>query len=550
MPSDVATPALDVPHPLVTLGRGSLVVFVGQLVNLGLLLGIKVLVTQSLSTDAYGPLGVGIALFAFLGAVANLGLPTAIARQVAHTSDPDERRSIYRKGVILTLVSAVGLPAVIIPAAVPIAALAHDPLVAPVLEYLSVYLSFSLFVGLLTAFFQGIEDLLPMTAFYLLLSPAVTLVVLVLLLPGGLTLTGALLAYVISSGVTLALLVSYAFGSRARLLAVGGTAVPTPPERRTTYRSLLEFSLPLLVVGIATVTVGSADPVIVGALTPLSVAGAFGNAESLGRLVTLGVSSLAFIMLPVAARMHASGEFREVSRAYATTTKWVLLLAVPFFLIFVFFPTSALMLLYGNRVATPAYAAAPAVLRVIGIGGLVASVLGVSSSVLTGFGALKPLVRATVVAAVIDAAGSFALVPLFGPVGAAVAFSAATIALPAMCLYSLYDGWNVHPFTPTLWKPLIAVTVPLGAVFGYLSFVRGFVPSVVEVIAIFLGVFLAYFLAVPATRSLDWDDGHLLSVVEGLLGRPLLGLRRFGRRFVHVPRDETIPPSPAVGPES
>lgn len=533
-----------------SLGQGSLLAFVGQLLNLAILFGVRVALVHFLTVQEFGVLTLGISLFTLVQAILNLGLPTAIARQIAHSPFVEERRRIMRVGFWITLVAAIAVPVILVPSAGLLASWVRDPLFAPVLAYLSIYLALVMVQTLLTSFFQGHENVLPYVLTVLVVSPALTLVFLGALLGLGWGLTGAVIAYVIAGAITLAGLVVYTLTKRKQLESVpeglrlrGGAIDHTP---RTTPRSLLLFSLPLALVGLALVVPGNADTLVVGLLQPVEVAGSYNAALALGRLVTLGITSLAFIMLPVAARLHARGDFEELRRSYAVITKWILLLSFPFFLLFVFFPQASLMFLYGDKVATPAYAQAPLVLAVVSSGAFVASLLGPSTAVLTGFGRLGPLVRATAISATIDVVGSFALVPLVGVVGAAIAFSASVVALPALCLAEINSRAVVHPFSWSLGKPLLAVAAVFTPVFVLLR-LTGWSPSFVEVPLLFLLIAIGYVIAVPATRSLAWEDGHLLTVVEGYLGRRLVTLRRIGARFV---RERRPPPSPPVAPAS
>ncbi|MGC2035367.1 MAG: oligosaccharide flippase family protein [Thermoplasmata archaeon] len=530
------------PHSLESLGRGSLLSFVGQFLNLAILFGMRVELVHFLSVQQFGVLILGVSLFYILIAVLNLGVPTAVTRQIAHTRDPAERRAVMRVSVWLMLLMALLVPLVLIPTAGFWAGLAHNGQFVPVLQLLSIYLSVTLFIYLLAAFFQGHEDMLPNMLFMQFLGPLLTLGFLAAFFVLGLGLNGAVLSYVLGGSLALGLLAIYTLRRRRELLdGPGGRWPGEDPISRGNARALLAFSLPLALVGLATAAPGNADTLVVGVLQPVQVAGSYNAALALGRLVGLGITSLAFIMLPVAARLHARGDMVELRRSYATITKWILLLSVPFFILFLFFPFEALTFLYGSKVSSPAYAQAATVLIIVSLGGLIASLLGPAVAVLTAMGRLAPLVRATVISATVDVGGSFLLVPIWGPVGAAVAFAAATTILPAICLIEINTRAVVHPFTLALAKPLLAVALVFGILFGSLKLALHYSPSFFAVPVLFLAVAGGYLVAVPATRSIEAEDGHLLTVVEGYLGRRLYALRALGKHFVRSSPADTGP---------
>jgi O-antigen/teichoic acid export membrane protein len=297
-------------------------------------------------------------------------------------------------------------------------------------------------------------------------------------------------------------------------------------------RSLLLIALPLAFVAIANNNPGNADTIVVGLLQPLEIAGSYNAALALGRLVALGITSLTFIMLPVASRLHARGDLVELGRSYATITKWLLLMTLPFFLLFFSFPQQSLAFLYGAKTLTCAYAQAPLVLMIVSLGAFIASILGPSVAVLTALGRIGPLVRATVVSAVVDVGGSLLLVPLVGAIGAAVAYAVAMVILPTLCLFEINSRAVVHPFTMELAKPFVSVVGVIGGAFVVLRILQ-WTPNTLEVPLLFVGIAAAYFLAIPATHSLSYEDGHLLSVGESYLGRKMVALREFGARFIH-----------------
>ncbi|MDE1820219.1 MAG: oligosaccharide flippase family protein [Euryarchaeota archaeon] len=543
-------------HPLQSLGHGSVVTLIGQIILVGATFGARVLTVTPLGSTLYGDLALGLALSGLLSNLGSLGVPTAVARQLAHTTDLKERRALVAHALGLVLPAALITAAVIFLAADALSPLVTKGQRVPIVyQFLAAYIGFGLLTQTFTSFFQGNEDALPNSIFNQVLNPCLALAflflffgpptavgasALALLHLQRMSLQSALTAYVIAAGFTLVATVAYTLSPLGHPWRRGDRAQEAHPTERkpSTYAALLSFSLPLALVGLATSAVGTADTLVLGALSGASPAGAYGAVLPLSRLVALAVAALGYIMIPVASRLHRVGDTVELGRSYATITKWIMLASLPFFLIFFLLPAASLTFVFGpNFLSLSGYGQAPLLLQITCIGGFAVTLLGPASSVLVGLGKLRLLVIDTFVSAAVDVGVSLALVPIWGSVGAAIAFSVATVLLPALCVLQTYYMARVHPFTLAVAKPVLATLVPGVLLVELLVGPLGVHPHGVELMALFALFFGGYLLAVPLTRSIEAGDHHLLLVVEGYLGRPLSFVRRFGRRF--------IPPEPA-----
>ncbi len=539
-------------HALESLGEGSFITLIGQLFTIAAVFGSRVLLVRSLSNEEFGVFTVGLAITALVGTVANLGIPTAVARQLAHTGDPGERKRIVRTSFYVVLLAAAATGTLLWLAGPSLASALSMPSLTLVADFLAANLALGLVSGLLASYFQGVENVYPNTLFVTILNPLLTLVFLVGTLAGGLGLVGALLSYVAATAATLVGLSLYTLrrrGDLSRPLPKGREEVaPSAHGAPGSLGALLWFSLPLSLVGLATTVTGNVDTLAVGFFSPTEVS-AYSAILPLAKLVTLAVGSLSYIMLPVAARLHRWGDMEELRRSYATITKWILLGSVPFFLLFFFLPIPSLDLVYGTaKIASPPYASAATVLRITVLGAFLSTVVGPSPSVLVGLGKLRWLVMNTVLAALVDVVGSLALVPLWGVTGAAVAFAISLALLPVLSVLETYLLADVHPFTPPVLRPLLAVTLPVGVALGVLVWGLHWTPQWYTLVALFFLFAVAYFLAVPGTRSLEGEDSHLLRVAETYLGRRLTLIRSVLAPFVKDPSPGEVPEDPPVPP--
>ena len=164
-------------------------------------------------------------------------------------------------------------------------------------------------------------------------------------------------------------------------------------------------------------------------------------------------------------------------------------------------------------------------LQITVLGAFVSTILGPGSAAQVAFGQTRLVAYNSLAAAVADVGLSFWLVPLYGGVGAATAWAAATVVATGLSVGELAVMNGVHPFRAHMTVPLLATAIPLGLFFAVVH------PTlhlwVLPVVG--LAVAFAFIAAVVFTRSIDRGDQMFLHVVEELLGRRIPLVRRLGR---------------------
>jgi O-antigen/teichoic acid export membrane protein len=407
-----------------------------------------------------------------------------------------------------------------------------DSAMTEVLRFFSVYLSVAIVSSVLGAIFQGDENMLPTTLFNGILSPLLFLGAIIILFSFGASLTAALFAYVISAAIALACLSIYTVRTRASFLQVQpGARLPTLRESKA-LRNLMLFSLPLTMMGVASVVTGNVDTLLLGYFKQsTTLVGTYSAVLTMARLLTLGVGAFSAIMIPVAARLHRNQDMEELGQSYATMTKWILCIFFPLYLIFMILPSPTLLLVYGPVTETSAYSSATLVLRIVATGTVLTCLFGPASSVLIGLGKVRLLFYDTLVSASIDVFGSLLLIPIWGVNGAAIAFAASTAALPLLAVLQTTIYASVNPFASATIKPLAIFAVGGGLMLGLPVIFLNWAPSWIILVALFFALFFLYIAIILATHSMEVEDLHLLGVVERYLGRPLPPIRRIVLRF-------------------
>lgn len=502
------------PSAFDSLGRGTMWMLFGTVALLLLNFIGRVLVARNVSTAAFGDFNLGISLVGLLTTAALLGLHQATARSLAEHRDAAVRRRLIRWSITITSLMAFAVGSLVFLLAPQIASLfdpAQSAELTLVFELFAVTVSLTLICTQLAAIFQGFEDTVPNAWINQAVQPAAFVVFLVVFIEFHLALEGALLAWVISNGITFVALVVYTVRRLPGHLPPGPVAKELPPN-------LLTLSLALWGVSAFTLVLSYADTLILGGFRPETQVGVYSAVMMLARLMLIVGAAVTYIFLPVAARLTGHGQLSVVREMYTTTSRWMMVFMVPIFFVFAILPVSSTTFVFGAGYAT----ATPALI-VVTVGALLSVLFGPVNAALAGIGATRPLLLATGIAAVTNVALSFSLIPSYGLLGAAVAWTVARVLDPAIAGAALWKSFDTHPFRRSFVVPLgtaLGVGTPLFVVFSVLR-----LPDWSVVPLYLLGLALCI-LMVIATRSIEPGDLVVCRIAEAALGRPLPRLRR------------------------
>ncbi len=492
-----------------SLGRGTTVMVLGTIALLLLNLVGRVYAARNLSVANFGSFNLGLALAGLLALVALLGLHQAMARSIAENPDPVARRRIIRWTAVITGISSITASILVYVFAAQIASL-FDPTqkatLTVVFQFFSVTVGLTLLCTFLASIFQGFEDTVPNAWLNQAVQPASFAIFLVIFFQLHLQLEGALLAWVISNIVTFTALIVYSIRRLPRHLTPGPSNAPLP-------KGLFSLSVALWGVTTLTFVTAYADTLILGAFRPAEQVGIYSAMMLLARLILVVAAAVTYIFLPVAARLSGLKDMKTLGEMFVTTARWMMIFTIPIFFLFTLLPSDSIITVFGRS-----YIAGDEALELISIGAFVSILFGPVNAALAGMGVTRPLLLATAISAASNFVLSIALIPTYGLIGAAVAWTTARFLYPASAMTGMYTSSGIHPFRRTLLVPLgltLAVGIP---VFYGLSLIPHH-PDFVF-LYYFVGLFLCIGM-VLASRSVERGDLVACRMAERLLGRPI-----------------------------
>lgn len=405
-----------------TLARGSGIGIVGTALSQVSMLLIVVLLAASGGASSVGVYSQAFAIFTVTSLVTLVGAQTTLTRYVADRlvdaeSHPAVRRLITygTRGPVL---AGLGTSAALVLLAPAIGkGLLDEPDVVVPLSLMALGIPFASYSRSAAAALQGFGEVRQLVIITMVLEPALRLLLTAAAVLTGFGVEGASLAILVSNIVA-------AVYARVRLRRTV-VARLTEPTGTGTFdrREVLRFTILTSAATVANIALLWADTIILGAYLPSSTVGVYQLATRILAIASLAGAPIAMAFAPQIADLLRRQAWERLSGAYSLATIWSTRLAIPAISLCVVAPRQLADLIgHGSGVAVGAT-------LVLAVGKLVEAATGSCGMILNmshrvGLNALNNVVALTV-----NVVLNLVLIPVWGLVGAAVAWSAALILL-------------------------------------------------------------------------------------------------------------------------
>jgi O-antigen/teichoic acid export membrane protein len=515
-------PSTTIDESLRKVAGGTSIVLFGTVV--GMLLGFagRVIVVRYITQSEYGMFMLASVLASAFTMAATLGLPQGMTRYIAYFRGRNELariRGIVFSSLRFASVSGIALSVILFLIADILSEQAfHNPELATPLRILAVTIPCSVLVNLLIAFYRGCDRVEVKAYFHDILHGALVPALVGLVILFGWAFHGVIYAHLAAAVITCLALVAYtATRPPLHLKHIAGVSA--------VGRQLLLFSFPLLIQSMLATIIQWTDTIMLGYFKTSGDVGLYNAALPLARFIPIPLASMAFVYVPVASLLYSRGLKHEIKRSYQILTKWVFSLSLPIFMLLLLFPGQILSLFFG-----PQYDEAALALRILSLGFLVHTFLGVNGMTLVVMGQTRPLLWTGLTAALLNIALNTTLIPLWGVTGAAVASLASYCVANVLNSAKLYQLSRIHPFTRNYVKPIVASVISILVVYAVAT--NLFAVKFWMLPLFFVFFLAAYGLSLLLTRSFDKEDIMLLLEIEKRSGIDATPLKRLLRRFI------------------
>ena len=479
------------------ISRHSAVYFAGMIFRIGAGYLFKVYLARTLGPEPLGIYALGMTIIGFLGVFNGLGLPQAAVRFVARYTAAgkiEQLRQFLISATGLILVANVALGLTVLWTGPWLAAhFYHTPALSPYLKFFALIMM----LGALSTFFgkvlQGYKEVARLTVITDFIGTPVTMLASVILITWGAGLRGYILAQVISGGCVLALSLRLVW----KLTPAAARHLQSKISRPEAQ--VLSFSATILGIGLLNFLAGQSDKVLIGFYMNARDLGIYTVAAAVVAYIPIALQSVNQIFASTIADLHTRGERQLLGRLYQALTRWVMAFSLPLAIVIMVF-ARPLMRIFGA-----AFEAGWLVLIIGAVGQLVNCGVGSVGYLLLMSGNERRLIKVQVVAVVVTVGLSFALIPQWGIVGAAVASAATNILTNIWNLAQLRRVLGFLPYN----RRSLQLLLPTAACAIVVLFSKAMFHNAIRNwpgIAVSLLLAYAVFLAVSLGSGFDADD--------------------------------------------
>jgi O-antigen/teichoic acid export membrane protein len=244
---------------------------------------------------------------------------------------------------------------------------------------------------------------------------------------------------------------------------------------------------------------------VLGIFNQENSSGIYNAALRLAGLSMLVLTAFNAIFAPVIADLHHRGEMERLSALFKLVTRWVIIVAMPIFLLQMLYPHQ-LIGLFGKDFASGALA-----LRILSLGTLVKFSTGAVGIMLLMSGHSGLVMFNSLLTLGVALALDFILIRLFGVTGAAVA---GMLSLVLVNLVNLGEVWyllRIHPYDRYTLRPFVAAAPALlgGWLWSLWMPVSGLVALAVASVVV-----AAIYVAALMLMGWNEDDRIMMAAME------------------------------------
>lgn len=431
--------------------EGGGIIFIGNGVGDVASFGLQILLGRVLGAGAYGLYALGVAVTGIAQSVSSLGLHNGIVRFGALYKGEGDKARV--KGTLIlalaiSLVSSAFISTLLFIFAKFIAVkIFNEPNLAGVIRIFSISLPFYVLMTMTASAARAFHVMQYDAGIRSVFRPVANIILVGLAFLLGFRLSGAVFGFLISAFLS-ALLGLYflwrIFPEIASLLQPFYEA-----------KQLIRFSLPLLIVDIATLFLFRIDRLMLGWLGNSSDVGIYNAAATNGLLIRAIIEAISASCSPMISDLYNRGKKKELEQIFQSTTRWGFILSLPIFLVLLLFSTN-IMALFGSDFSKGRF-----VLIVLSAANLIVAVRGPTAPMLAMSGKQDLELFNTLVLGGMNIVLNFLLIKPYGILGAAIATGVSISVLSIVRLLEVRILLGIQPYNRKYFKSLLAWAITI-----------------------------------------------------------------------------------------
>jgi len=430
---------------------GSGVILAGTLIGLLFDINVKRVLTSYLSPGDFGIYSFALTVISITGVIATLGLGDGVARYIAYFRGRNEDHKINE---LITSATVMGLSASAIAMIASPALFEHlagngfdtQGEISAVIKIMIFTIPTTILLNVAVGVYRGFDRTNVNMYFNKLLRPLSLLIFSLAAMHFGLSFHGIVFMDLLSMIFTFCVMSVYFIKKP-----------PFEPKLKFKFseptKELFRYSFPILITSTLINFMTWTATIMLGYFKSAEVVGVYNAVSPLVGFLTIIVSPMGFVYVPVVSKLWGENKTELIGPIYQIMTKWCFLLTFPIFVLMFVYPEYLLTNIYGAD-----YASGAMVLRILTLGAIANSYFGVNYHTLMASGNSDLLMKCSIASAGMNVLLNFLLIPQYGILGAAIAYSISFSANEVFMTFKVWKNQNMHPFT-SMYRRLTLINI-------------------------------------------------------------------------------------------
>lgn len=491
------------------LAKSSFIVFIAVILSKILTYTYRIIVARHYGPEVYGLFALSLMIFGWFAMFSHFGFGHGVLRYI----------SLYRgKGnqnkISYIIKSSLKLLAIVSVLFGILLFFLSDIIAIKIFDNarLSIFLkifSFMIPLGTLNTVFFSIMKAYEKIGWFSFISKildnSIKLFVLILLVFMGLNSINVPVSYLVGAIITFAVSYIYCRITFKKIFKV------KPIKNKQVFRNVFSYSWPLLFFGFSMALLHQTDSFMIGIFGTISDVGFYNAAIPIALLLTVSVDLFNQLFFPLVTKEYAKGNKDLVKQLSQQTGKWVYMMSLPLFILFIIFPGVFIKLLFGTE-----YLVATNALRFLSIGAMFTTVFEVSKRLILMKGKSKLILKNILFVLALNIILNLILVPPYGINGAAIATMISFISLG---LLFAFQSWKYLKIVP-LRRKMIRITFVALISMGFLFLIKQLIEINTFTLIVTGVLFIAiYVILIFLTGCLDRNDKLIINLIKRKLSR-------------------------------
>lgn len=491
---------------VLTLATQGSITFVGNIAGRGLGFLFVAVATRLVSPEEYGVFTLALSIVMFVQGFVGLNIYRSvdyfIPQFLSNSEYGKAKRALRKVLVIGTATSVLGAVALFLARNL-ISSVFDESLLLVALVPFVLLVPLETINRTLLASFNSIKKLKYRVLIKDVLNPLTRIIAAVALVASGAGILGLVGGYLV--GLAVAVLFGILF------LIYEADWVRSPGTEQVSTRSLLSYSLPLVLAGVIYALVGQIDYFVIGFFLEPADVGQYRVAFLLASNLLIVLTAITPVFKPIVAENRM--EDGVLKGRYGLATRWVTMLTLPLAVTLILAPEVYLSLLF-----TDAYTEASAAVVALSIGYLLNASFGPEGMILEGLGHTRLTLLNTLVLVGTNGLLDILLVPQLGILGAGIATGTALTLAGFVGVIEIYYLRGLIPVSRKLLSVWFAALGPIGSGLYLVAYTQFRPVSIL----LPLVVVVSYILSLRAVRGFGDEDFEVAKRVDAKIGYPVL----------------------------